>query len=475
MKAKSVLVAAVLGVAAPFATSGCVSGSKGGGSSWFGGSSYKLPAYEEKKLANGLQVLFVPDHSLPYISFSVLVRAGAVNDPAGLPGVAAMVAELLDKGTTRRSAPKIAEDFGQIGADFDASASSEYTMVSASALSTKADELLTYLFEILTEPTFSDAEIERMRRQTLASLRRLEDNPNAFSDRVFRAFLFESHPYARPIFGNLKSVTNIKKKHIIQHYLRYYRPNNVVLAVVGKYTPEFAANVEKVFGAWEQREVPTLEIAAPASSNGRRVLLVDKPGLVQAQLRIGHTGIERKSEDFLAVRVANTILGGAFMSRLNNRIRRELGLTYSIHSRFEALHQPGMFEISTFTKNESVGQTIEETLKVLAEFKKDGVTADEVEAAKGYLKGVFPQTIETPEKLALNLLQLRLYGIPDSYLKNYLKELDSLSVSTINRAIKKHFDDENIKIVVYASAKATRPQLKVISNDLVEKKPSDFQ
>ncbi len=473
MRSVNVLLAFVLGASAVITAGGCASTSKIG--SWFGGSTYKLPAYEEKKLPNGLQVLYLPDNSLPYVSLSLMVKVGVVNDPADVPGVSAMVAELLDKGTTRRSAPKIAEDFGQIGADYEAYASTEYSMVTASALSTKADELLAYVHEVVTEPTFSDAEIERARTRTLASLRRLEDNSRAFADRAFNAFLFESHPYARPVSGTIKSVTNIRKKHIIQHYLRYYRPNNAILAVVGKYTPEFAAQVQKMFGAWEQREVPALELEGPQVVKGRQVLLVDKPGLVQAQVRVGHIGIERQSEDFLAVRVANTILGGAYMSRLNNRVRIQLGLTYSIYSWFETFHKPGAFEISTFTKNESVGQTVEEILKVVSEFKKNGVTAEEVEAAKGYLKGVFPQAIETPEKLANSLLVLRFYGVPDSYLKNYLRDLDSLSVSAVNRAIKKHFDDENIKIVVYANAKETRQQLQALSDQFAEKKAKEFQ
>ena len=437
--------------------------------------SYRLPAFGEKKLANGMQILFVPDQSLPYLSFTLLVRTGAIHDPEGLSGLSSMVSEMIDKGTTKRTAPQIAADLGQIGADFDASTSSEYTLVTTSALSTKADALLANLYEIVTEPTFSEAEVERLRKQTLASIQRLEDNPGAFSGVAFRNYLFGAHPYAHSVPGRIKTVGNIKKKNIIQHYLRYYRPNNSILAVVGKFTPELAAKIEKDFGAWQMRAVPPTKFDPAPAIKGRQVMLVDKPGLVQAQVRFGHLGIARKSEDFVAVRLANTILGGAFASRLNNRVRRDLGLTYSIQSSFDARQEPGPFEIETFTKNESVGQTINETMQVLSEFRNKGPTSAEVDAARGYLKGLFAQAIETPEKLAMNLLLLRFYGVSDSYLTHYLSELDGLSTSDVTRVVKKYFDDQNIKVLVYSSASAVQGQLKALQSELVERKASEFQ
>lgn len=471
-----------LSLAVLAAVSGC-SSSPTQSSAFSGKSSksgYQLPPYEEKVLPNGLRVLFVPDKALPYVSYSLLVRVGGVQDPAGLAGLSSMVAELLDKGTHKRTAPQIAAEIGQMGADFDASAASEYSIVNASALSTQADPLLKNLLDIVTSPTFSDVEVERLRKQMLASIQRRVDNPDAFSDLAFDAFMYGEHPYARAISGDLKSVKAIKKKNIIQHYLRYYRPNNSILAVIGQYTPELAVKIEKEFGAWQSRQVAAPTYPQPPAIQGRQTLLVDKPGLVQAQIHMGHIGIKRQNQDFIALRVANTILGGAFASRLNDRIRKDLGLTYSIGSSFDARLDAGPFEISTFTKNESVAQTVSESLKVLADFRAKGVTNAEVNMAKGYLKGIFPTAIETPEKLALNLMLLRFYSIPDSYLTNYLRDVDNLSASDINAVIRTYFHDDNLKILVYTNAAKAKAQLqtladqKVIGN-LEVKKAADYQ
>jgi zinc protease len=452
----------------------CAGVGKSGAGSASAGKGYKLPAYEEKTLENGLKVLFVPDQALPYINYSLLIRAGGAHDPAEFSGLSSMVASLLDKGTGKRSAPRIAEDLGQMGADFSASASGDYTIITASALSSQVVPLLDNLVEIVTQPAFSEAEVDRMRRQTIAQISRRVDNAGGFADLAFEDFLYGSHPYARPVSGMSNSVAVIKRKNVIQHYLRHYRPNNAILAVVGKYTPEQKALIEQAFASWKSREVPAVAHPAPPAIEGVQIRLVDKPGQVQTQIRVGHMGIKRQNEDFVALRVANTILGGAFASRLNNRVRKELGLTYSIGSYFDARQDVGPFEISTFTKNESTGQALSETLRVLSEFKANGATSAEVNSVKGYLKGLFPVAIETPEKLAFNLMLLRFYGVPDSYLENYLSDVDRLSTSDVNRVIRKYIDDKNLKVVVFGSAPQIQAQLEAIGKVEV-KKASELQ
>jgi zinc protease len=464
-----------LAIAASIASCATPSGTRGGaGGPQATGIGYKLRPFEEKTLENGLRILYIPDESLPYVSYTMLLGSGSAQDPEGQEGISAFVAEMLDKGTRKRSAPQIADELGKLGADFDASASVDYTTVTLSGLANQADQLLSNLVEVVTEPAFTDTEIERTRKNILAQLERRMDQPEGFASVAWEEFLYGTHPYANPTYGRIKTVRELKKKNLIQHYLRFYRPNNTILAVVGKFTPELRKRVETEFGSWEKREIPAPQFPVVAPIKGLEILVADKPGLTQSQVRLGALGIKRQNPDFLAIRVANTILGGAFASRLNDRIRKELGLTYGIHSLFEARETQGPFEISTFTKNQSVGQTVTETMKLLRDFKDKGVNREEVERAKGYLKGVFPTAIETPEKLAFNLLILRRYGIPDTYLTNYLSDIDALSVGDINRVIKTYIDDRNLKLLVYSNAQDVLPQLEPLGKVEV-KKASELQ
>ncbi|MCM2282056.1 MAG: insulinase family protein, partial [Bdellovibrionaceae bacterium] len=354
------------------------------------GNGTQLRPYGEKTLANGLRVLYVEDNSLPYVSLSLLLKTGAASDSAAFPGLSLFVAEMLDKGTAQRSATEIADEFGRIGADFSAGATPDSTAISASSLSMHADRMIALFAEVIMQPTFTESEVTRMRKQILSAIQKRVDNPESLTETAWDDFLFANHPYARPLLGTTRSIQAVKRKHVIQHYLRQYRPNNAILAVTGKLSPEMMAKVEQTFSSWEPRDVPELVYPAFPAIEKIQIRLVDNPALVQAQIRIGHKGIRRKNEDFIALRVMNTILGGAFSSRLMDKIRKEKGLTYSISSSFDARMDHGPFDISTFTKNESTGLTITEILKVLETFRKGGVTDEEVKRAKGYLKGVFP-------------------------------------------------------------------------------------
>ena len=415
-----------------------------------------LRTYQEIKLKNGLRVLLLEDSSLPYLSVQMLIQTGSASDPETSAGLSSLVADLLEQGTQRRDAQAIAADLARIGASFDASVSDDFTTVSMSGLSLYGDEFTKTFIEILTQPRFADAEISRLKKQRLAQMARRLDSPGQVADLASQRVLYGTHPYARPASGFTATIEGISKKQIIQHYLRFYRPNNAILAVTGQFTPEFAQRFTQQLETWSSREVKPVLVTEPAELAEPRIYLVEKPGLTQAQVRFIRLGIRRTDENFIPLRVANTILGGAFASRLNSRVRKELGLTYGISSGFDARTQRGPFEIETFTKVESIGPVVRETLGIWKQFHAQGIRSEELERARGYLRGVFPQAIETAEKLAFNLLLLRHYGIPDSYLRNYVRDLERLSVGDVNEAIKKTMAPQNWAVIVHAPPGSTK-------------------
>ncbi len=427
-----------------------------------------LRSYRETTLPNGLKVLFLPDQSLPALSMGMLVKSGGTADPEGLAGLTNFVSDLLDQGTTRRNATQIADDLGRIGASFRTSVDYDYTYLAISGLSVSSNELLSNFAEFAMQPAFPDAEIKRVREQTIASMQRSLDNPRTVADLGMLGALYGKHPYGRPVVGIGSQLSNISKKNVIQQYLKFYRPNNSILVVVGKFGPPFEKKVEATFGAWGKRDLPKLALETPKAKPGIQVRVVEKAGLTQAQIRIAGIGIKRQDEDFMALRLANTVLGGAFASRLNDKIRKELGLTYSINSSFDSRIERGPFEISTFTKVESIDKVVNETVKLYQKFVADGITSEELARARGYLKGIFPQAIETSDKLGFNLVLLRLYGIPDRYLTHYLYNLDELSVSDVNAAIRRNMKASDLAIVVHApkesaeGLKSLGPQYEVL-------------
>jgi zinc protease len=460
--------AGVLGAIFCLTLAGCsapkvLSGSGGSGSGSGSGGKFKLRPYKDVTLKNGLKVVLIEDKTLPYLSLGMLIKVGGSQDPQNLSGLNDMVAELLDKGTRQHSALELSDLMAQYGGEFNATAGIDATYASASALSFHQETLLGHFAEIITEASFRAGEIERLRRRRLAQLKQVADDPDTLTEIAFEDFLYGQHPYARPVSGRIKDVRLISKKHITKHYLQYYRPSNSMLAVVGKFSPDIVDQLERVFAKWTDRKVERPALTGWPKVQAQQVLIVDKGDLQQAQIRFGHKGIRRNHRDFIALRLANAILGGGFSSRLMTEVRVKRGLTYSVSSGFDARLDEGPFEISTFTRHDKIGETIKEVLRVVEEYQNTGPSDVEIKEAKALLKGQFPRTLETPDALASNLLHLRFYGVPDSYLSTYLDAVEKITAAALKRVIKEHFQAKNLQILVHAPRAKALPQIEGVA------------
>lgn len=455
-----------------FALAACSSSApKGGGSGTSNGSgakpgegyvsqssgSFKLKPYKESKLANGLKIIYIQDETLPRLSFTLLVRAGTLSEAT--PGLNAVTAYMLEQGSQTRSAVQLADELGQIGTDIDVVPSSDFTTLYTDGLTANADTLLTLFADVVMAPAFKDAELVRIKSQSISSLVKRIDNPSSYADSRMDAFLFGEHPYGRETLGTPDALRVLKKQDLIKHYLTYYRPNNATLAVVGNFSGDFEKKVEDTFGKWTKRTVTPPTVAPAAGNETLKMKFLSKRGLQQTQIRIAELGIARQDPDYLVARVGNEILGGSFASRLNQKIRDDQGLTYSIYSNFDVRKEPGSFEVNTFTKNESVGKTVDETLKAVREFVASGATEKELEAAKMQLIGQFPRAIETADRLAYNLLALDFYGIPVTYLTQFNDNVRAIKLKQVNEVLQKKINPEQFKVLIYGDS-SVLPQLK---------------
>ncbi|WP_413558088.1 M16 family metallopeptidase [Bdellovibrio sp. HCB209] len=431
--------------------------------------SFKLMPYKEVVLENGLKVIYVRDNSLPRVSMTVLFKTGNMQEPKELAGLNAMTAYMLEQGTQTRDAMKIADEFGQMGTSLDVSPGFDVTTVYADSLTNNSPQLLQLVADILMNPAFKDAEINRTRSQILAGLKKKVDNPSAFADEQADLFLFGDHPYGRDTNGTQDSVRALRKQDIIKHYLTFYRPNNATMAVVGQFDDEFEKQVQEQLGKWTKRTIPEVTVAAAPAIEKLQVKLIVKKGLQQTQIRVGQLGISRKSDDFIPLRMANESLGGSFGSRLNQKVRDDLGLTYSIYSNFDARKERGSFDVSTFTKNETAAKALDETLKVLKDFVDNGSTEQETVAARNQLVGQFPRAIETSDRLAYNLLVLDYFNISYDYLTDYISTVNKIKQKDTNAALKKALDPVKFKVVVYGN-ESIIPQFKDYQPEIVRVK-----
>lgn len=417
----------------------------------YSSGSVRMPLMKSEVLTNKMKLHFIKDEKLPRISYQILIGVGQSEEKPGIEGINAMTASLLDQGTRRYKALELADKLAVLGTEISIKPGSDFVMISVDALSIDAEELLGILEEVVLNPRFDKAEIERVRSQTIAILKRKLDNPGTMASQEFENWIYEGQSYGRDEMGTLESISRISQADIKKHYEKWYRPQFTSMAITGKFDSNLEQKVKATFAKWNSNEAQLQRQNKSQMVTKNEVKLVPKANLQQAEIRMGQPALPRGSSDFLILRLANEALGGSFGSRLNQVVRDDQGLTYSIYSFLDGRNQSGTFQIGTFTKNETTAKTIDETLKVFNKFVEDGITERELEAAKNQLAGQFPRAIETADRLASNILMLEFYGVPFDYLTNFNKNVRSFEVTQVNRAIKSNLKTNSLKILVYGN------------------------
>jgi len=421
----------------------------------------KLPAYTRTTLDNGLVVYVMPTRRLPLVDFRLVVRAGSVSDPRGKEGLASMTADLLTQGAGARSAQQIAEDIAFVGGTLQPSAGTEQVVLTCEVLRKDFAVGLELLRDVALAPTFPAEEVARKKDEVLGAIASQRDDPAIVANQELGPFLLGASPLAHPSIGWEKSVGTLTREDVAAFHTRHFRPDNAMLAVVGDVDPvAVKAALEKAFAGWKANGAkPGDAYTAVPQTRGSQVLIVNKPEVTQTQIRLACMGVPRNHPDYFPITVANTILGAGFTSRLVNEIRVVQGLTYSISSRFGMFRNAGTFRIGTFTKNETLRKTIDETLKVVRSLLDAGPSEEELAKAKRYLTGQFPLGLQAPDALATQLLDVEFYGLDPNYVETFSDRINAVTMADCRRALKSYFCVDDLRILVVSNPEVAKKAL----------------
>jgi hypothetical protein len=302
-------------------------------------------------------------------------------------------------------------------------------------------------------------EIDRQRQQMLSGLRVSLEDPEYIANSVFDRLVYGFHPYGLPEIGTPETLGAITRDDLVAFHERYFVPNNAILAIVGDMTAEEAFNTaKKVFGNWEKRDLPARTFAEPPDPT-RRVIVVNKPGAVQTEVRVGHIGIPRKHPDYMAVNLAIRILGGEGSNRLHQVLRTQRGLTYGAQANMDTLKETGDFEAETNTRSEATGEVLRLIVDEFWRLQRERVHEGELADAKAYLAGSFPLTIETPEAIAMQVVNVLFYGLPVDQLQNFRERVNAVTVDDIQRVARAFLRPDRLSMVLVGDAKAFASQL----------------
>jgi zinc protease len=419
----------------------------------------KFPPYAFKTLTNGLQVIAVSHHEQPAVSLRLLVRAGAAQDPEGRPGVAALAATLLDQGTTTRSAEQIANAIDSIGGALGTGAGSDLSFIQAIVMKDSLSFGLDLVSDVAQHPAFAKEEIERQRQQSLSGMRVSYDDPEFLANIVFDRLVYGLHPYGRPQAGTPDTLAAVTRDDLLAFHKKWFGANNAILAIVGDVTPEEAfAGAERAFGGWTKATVEVVKPLDPPPP-ARRVIVIDKPGAVQTEIRVGNLAIARKNNDFMAMDLASKVLGGEGANRLHRVLRSERGLTYGASADFNALKQAGDIVAQTNTRSETTGETLRLIVDEVWKLLRDRVGERELAGAQEYLTGSFPLTIETPSQIALQILNAVFFGLDLNDLQTYRERVNAVTVDDVQRVARNYLHPDRLTVVLVGDASAFVKQL----------------
>ena len=411
---------------------------------------YKLPKYEKFKLKNGLTVYLMEQKEVPVISVSAIFPAGAIYD-GDKAGLASLTATALKHGTKNYPKTKLDEELDFTGSYINTFASKESAGLSSRFAAKDKDKVLELIKEVLLDPVFDADEFDKEKKRLLVSLEQQKESPRSVIASYFDKFLYGDHVYGNVIQGKISAVTPLTAGDLKKFYQENYLPEGSAISVAGDFnTAEMKAKITALFSGWKKGTKPQINLASKSvtTPSGNRVLLINKDDARETTFYIGAPGIARNNPDFVSIEVVNTLFGGRFTSMLNDELRVNTGLTYGAGSRFSALKNAGTFIISTFTANKTTEPAIDKAVEVLNKLHRIGIDEKSLASAKNYVKGQFPPRYETAGQLAGLMTQMFWYNFDESFINNFEKNVDGLTVEKSKEIIAKYFPKDKLQFVL---------------------------
>ena len=413
--------------------------------------------------ASALETRFEADSALPVVYLNVAVKAGAANDPTGQSGIGNFVGEMMLRGTKMRSKAQIDETLDLLGATLSVEVRAEAIIFRGRVLSSKLAEYMEVVQDIVTNPSFPESEIKKLKAEISSDIVEMRGKDSSVAKVFWDAFLFQGHPYGKPILGKLHDLDKIRREDLVRHYGNLFQDRN--LLVVG------SGDSESTFvDAWAKRIAekrpnsggvnPIHVSPAPKKWEKRRVLFVDKADRTQTQVYFGQVGLRMTDPDFFPVYVANHVFGGgSFSARLMTEIRVKRGWSYGAYSYFRHGIQPRSFQAYTFPATKDTASAVALMDTMLHTFREKGITPAEYEFAKSSLINSAGFSYNTPAKRVENILLEKTLDLPDGFMKSYADHLATVTLEQANDAVKKFLDPDHMSILVLGTAKEIKAKV----------------
>jgi predicted Zn-dependent peptidase len=425
-----------------------------------------VPVHVAATLENGMSIRVVTQRELPVVQVTAVIEGGARLD-GGQVGIATFVANMLDEGAGGRDAAALQSEFAFLGASLGARADWDAITVSLKVPVRSLEPALALMADVVQRPSFATVEVRRQRDLRLANLLQVRDQPNTLASLAFDRVVFpEGHPYHQPLGGDSASTARLDSAMVRAFYSQTVRPERSTFFVVGDIAAADArALLARFFGNW-RGSGPSLAarpiVVRPKREETPRLYLVDKPEAAQSVITIGWPGVDRRSPDYAAVTVMNTLLGGSFTSRLNMNLRETKGFSYGARSGFAFRKTPGPFTASAAVRTNVTDSSLVEFFKELRAIRDTRVPADELERGKAYVELGLPGTLEGTSQVAAEMAELANFGLTLAELPRFAAAVRRVTAADVQRVARQYLTPDRATIVVVGDLAKVRAPIQTL-------------
>jgi len=422
-----------------------------------------FPPVARETLSNGARVWSIRHDTIPVVTIALVVPVGSACDPPSAPGLAGVMADLLDEGTDRLDAIGLAEAFATLGSELSIDVGPDTTTFTLTTLPRFMDGALALLGDVMTRPRLHEADLERVREIRLNRLRQVRSSASAVADRAFLSAAFGTHPYGHGTLGTSAALSRVSIDEVRAFHAGGMRPLGATLIISGDVGPQEAfLAAERQLGGWQALDgtsrlapVPVATASGPA-----RVIVVDRPGAPQTEVNVGHLGSARHIDEYHALVTLNALLGGQFSSRINLNLREARGLTYGARTAFDFRLRSGTFSCETNVQGDATPLVVSEILK---EFEAVGGSrpagTDELERAKSSITRGFVRQFETSEQLAHAAARIATFDLPADTFDRFVPDVEAVTPDAVSSAARRHVRAGDAIVVVVGDASMWRDQL----------------
>ncbi len=387
----------------------------------------------------GAKILFVEAQEVPMLDIRLVFNAGGARDGAK-PGLATLTNGLINEGTATASVDDIARHFEGLGASIGLGSYRDMAVVSLRTLSdpTYRDKALPMFYDIVAHPSFPQEAFERVRQQMLLGLESEKQNPQATLSREFFGTLYAGHPYGIPTSGTEESLKAMTVEDVKAFHAQYYVAGNVVISMTGAIDRTTAEQIANIIDAQlpAGNAAPQLPEPQDLAANAEKRLPFPSS---QTHIVVGSLSVDRRTPDWAALYVGNEILGGGgFVSRLNQVIRQDNGLAYSVYSNLSPMAQEGPFMMGLQTRNETADKALTMVHDTFARFASDGPTQQELDDAKKNILGGLPMSTASNRAIVDQLGAIGFYDLPLDYLETLPGKIGAVTIDDVKRAFTQH-------------------------------------